>query len=264
MRLAMAQINPTVGDLEGNSNRIREFIQKARMNEADLVIFPELAITGYPPQDLLLEPAFIKKNKDLVNELIKHSGGMAGIIGFVDYKNNNLFNAAAIFSRNKLVDIVYKTLLPTYDVFDEARYFTPARLGKIRPVAMTLNGKSIQLGVEICEDLWDESYNIKVTDLLVKKGANIIVNISSSPFYTGKRFERLGILTRKSKKHQVPIFYINLVGGQDELVFDGQSIAVDRNGDLIAIGKQFEEDLIITELDPKKGVAKKVNLPSYN
>jgi NAD+ synthase (glutamine-hydrolysing) len=264
MRIAMAQINTTVGDLEGNIEKIKEYVSNAKKNKADLVIFPELAITGYPPQDLLLENAFVKRNKELLEDLISHNCDVAGVIGFVDYKGKNLYNAAAVFIGNKLVGIAHKTLLPTYDVFDEDRYFKLAREEEIKPISMNLNGRKFKLGVEICEDLWDKNYETKVTYLLAKRGANIIVNISASPFYAGKRFEREKLLREKSRKNKVPIFYVNLVGGQDELVFDGQSLAVDRSGNLIAIGKQFEEDLIITDIGPKKGVAEKVEPPLYH
>jgi NAD+ synthase (glutamine-hydrolysing) len=262
-RIAMAQINAVVGDLEGNIARIKEYLNRAR-KRADLVIFPELAITGYPPQDLLLQNAFVKRNKQLLEELVSHNDhGVAGVIGFVDYKGKNLYNAAAVFVKNRLVDVAYKTLLPTYDVFDEDRYFTRARKDQIRPVSMILSKGKIKLGVEICEDLWDRNYDVKVTDLLANRGAEIIVNISASPFYVGKRFERQKLLREKSRKNKVPIFYVNLVGGQDELVFDGQSLGVDSSGNLIAVGKQFEEDLTITDIDVKKGEAERVEPPPY-
>jgi NAD+ synthase (glutamine-hydrolysing) len=261
----MAQINSTVGDLEGNAEKIKRFILKAENNKADLVAFPELAITGYPPQDLLLEKAFVKRNKELLLKLIEENkADIAGIIGFVDYKGKRLYNAAAIFNQNKLVGTAYKTLLPTYDVFDEDRYFKPAKEEEIKPVAMRIKDEKLKLGVEICEDLWDQDYDIKVTDLLAERGANLVVNISASPFYAGKRFERERLLKEKSTKNGVPIFYVNLVGGQDELVFDGQSLAVDSSGSLIAVGKQFEEDLITTQIDLKRGIGKKVRPPAYH
>jgi NAD+ synthase (glutamine-hydrolysing) len=262
MRIAMAQINATVGDLEGNIEKIKQSMSDAKKNKVDLVIFPELAVTGYPPQDLLLENAFVKRNKELLEELISHNADVAGVIGFVDYKGKNLYNAAAVFIRNKLIGVAYKTLLPTYDVFDEDRYFKSAK--EIKPISMNIDGKKFKLGVEICEDLWDKNYDIKVTDLLAKRGAEIIVNVSASPFHAGKRFEREKLLKEKSRKNRVPIFYVNLVGGQDELVFDGQSLAVDSSGSLIAIGKQFDEDLVVTDIDLKKGIAKKIELPAYH
>jgi NAD+ synthase (glutamine-hydrolysing) len=262
MRIAMAQINSTVGDLKGNAEKIIEYIEEAKRHKTDLVVFPELAVTGYPPQDLLLENAFVKNNKELLEELIRNNTiDIVGVIGFVDYKGKNLYNAAAVFIKNELIRVAYKTLLPTYDVFDEDRYFKPAREEEIKPISVDLNGRKFELGIEICEDLWDKNYDIKVTDLLAKRRADVIVNISASPFYTGKRSEREGLLKEKSRKNKVPIFYVNMVGGQDELVFDGQSLAVDSSGNLVAIGKQFNEDLIITDIDLKKGVAEKVKPP---
>jgi NAD+ synthase (glutamine-hydrolysing) len=264
MRIAMAQINATVGDLEGNIEKIRECISNVKKIKADLAIFPELAVTGYPPQDLLLENGFVRRNKELLEELINRNKDVAIVIGFVDYRGKNLYNAAAVFTRNKLIGVAYKTLLPTYDVFDEDRYFKPAKEEEIKPIPVNFDGEKFKLGVEICEDLWDKNYDLKVTDLLAKRGADIIVNISASPFYAEKSFEREKLLKEKSRKNKVPIFYVNLVGGQDELVFDGQSLAVDSTGNLIAIGKQFDEDLIITDIDLKKRVAEKVEAPPYH
>jgi len=263
LRVAMAQVNSTVGDLIGNVAKIRKFLAEAKSCGADLVVFPELAVTGYPPQDLLLENGFVEKNKRALEEMIRGNDvDVAGVVGFVDYEGKDLYNAAAIFNRNKLVGVIYKTLLPTYDVFDEDRYFKPSK--EIAPINVTVNGKTIKLGVEICEDLWDSSYDVKVTDLLAEKGAELIVNISASPFLVGKTLERNRLLQEKSTKKGVPIFYVNLVGGQDELVFDGQSMAVDKLGNLIALGRQFEEDLVITDIDLGKGVAKKIESPVRN
>jgi NAD+ synthase (glutamine-hydrolysing) len=262
LRVAMAQVNSTVGDLEGNVAKIRKFLADAKKRQADLVVFPELAVTGYPPQDLLLENGFVEKNKTLLEQLIRDNDiDIAGVVGFVDYKGKDLFNAAAIFNRNKLVGVVYKTLLPTYDVFDEDRYFKPSREEEIAPVPIDVDGKAVRLGVEICEDLWDISYDVKVSDLLAKRGAELIVNISASPFLVGKTLERNRLLREKSTKNGVPIFYVNLVGGQDELVFDGQSMAVDKRGNLIALGRQFGEDLVVTDIDLKKGTAKRIEAP---
>jgi len=265
LRVAMAQINSTVGDLEGNVAKIKKFLAEAKRCGADLVVFPELAVTGYPPQDLLLENGFVEKNKELLEQLIRGNDvDVAGVVGFVDYKGKDLYNAAAIFSRNKIVGVIYKTLLPTYDVFDEDRYFKPSREEEIAPISVTVNGKPVKLGVEICEDLWDQNYDMKVTDLLAKRGAELIVNISASPFLVGKTLERNRLLQEKSTKNGVPIFYVNLVGGQDELVFDGQSMAVDKTGNLIALANQFEEDLVITDIDLEKGIAQKIEPPPHN
>lgn len=265
LRIAMAQINSTMGDLEGNVEKIKKFLADAKDCQADLVVFPELAITGYPPQDLLLENGFVKRNKELLEQLVRDNPvDVAGVVGFVDYKGKALYNAAAVFNRNRLVGITHKALLPTYDVFDEDRYFKPAEIEEIAPVSMVINGKEVSLGVEICEDLWDQDYDVKVTALLAKKGANLIVNVSASPFYAGKMFERIKLLEEKATRNRVPLFYVNLVGGQDELVFDGQSLAVDKVGNLIAVGKQFEEDLIITDVDLESGTAKKIEPPAHN
>jgi len=265
LKVAMAQINSTVGDLEGNVSKIKNALADAKRCGASLVLFPELAVTGYPPQDLLLESGFVEKNKEALEEMIRGNGvDVVGVIGFVDYKGKDLFNAAAIFAKNKLVGVVYKTLLPTYDVFDEDRYFKPTKREEIAPVSVTVNGKSVKLGVEVCEDWWDKEYGVKVTNLLVERGAELVVNISASPFLVGKHLERNRLLKEKATKNGVPVFYVNLVGGQDELVFDGQSMAVDKSGNLIALGKQFEEDLIITAIDLENGIAQKVEAPVHD
>ncbi len=264
MRIAMAQINPTVGDLEGNIETIEENIDDAKKHHADLVVFPELSVTGYPPQDLLLQSEFVNQNKELLRDLVSHSRDIAGVIGFVDCVGRSLYNAAAVFAGSRIIDVIYKTLLPTYDVFDEDRYFESKGAGEVKPVSVTTAESQIKLGVEICEDLWDEAYDIKVTDLLARAGSDIIINISASPFYVGKRLERERLLKTKARTNGVPIFYVNMVGGQDELVFDGQSLAVDSSGDLVARGKQFEEDLIVAEIDLKKGLGEKVEPPAYS
>ena len=265
LRVAMAQINPIMGDLEGNVRKIKKFLTDAGDCGADLVVFPELAITGYPPQDLLLEDGFIKKNKELLEDLVQNNSvDVAGVVGFVNYRGKDLFNAAGVFSRNRLVVVIHKALLPTYDVFDEDRYFKPAEVEEITPFSLVINGKQFRLGVEICEDLWDQDYETKVTALLSKKGADLVVNISGSPFHVGKMLERRRLLEEQAVGNRVPLFYVNLVGGQDELVFDGQSLAVDKLGNLIAVGKQFEEDLVITDLDLEGGVARKVEAPVHD
>jgi NAD+ synthase (glutamine-hydrolysing) len=265
LRVAMAQINSTMGDLEGNVEKIRKFLVNADGCGVDLVVFPELAVTGYPPQDLLLEDGFIRRNKELIEELVRgNSADVAGVVGFVDYRGKALFNAAAVFNGNRLVSVTHKALLPTYDVFDEDRYFKPAGKDEIAPVSLVINGKQVRLGVEICEDLWDMDYDLKVTALLAKRGADLIINISGSPFHAGKMLERHKLLSEQARRNRVPIFYVNLVGGQDELVFDGQSLAVDSEGNLIAVGKQFEEDLVFTEIDLASGTAQKVGTPMHN
>jgi NAD+ synthase (glutamine-hydrolysing) len=263
LKVAMAQINSTVGDLKGNISKIQKFLADAKEKGADLVVFPELAIMGYPPQDLLLENGFVEKNKKALLEMIRTNVvDVVGVVGFVDYKGKDLYNAAAVFKRNTIVGIVYKILLPTYDVFDEDRYFKPSGEEQIAPISVIVNKKQVMLGVEICEDLWDTDYDVKVTDLLVRRGAELVVNISASPFLVGKHLERNRLLRQKAVKNSVPIFYVNLVGGQDELVFDGQSMAVDKTGNLVALGKQFGEDLVV--IDIEDGIAQKVEAPVHD
>lgn len=266
MKIAMAQINPAVGDLEGNVEKIRHYIRKAKRKEAELVAFPELAITGYPPQDLLYENGFVQENKASLEKIIQESENITTVVGFVDFDPSKKgsdgteikYNAGAVIKDVKLIGVQYKTLLPTYDVFDEDRYFTPA----VEHNVFDIGGA--RLGVEICEDLWDEGYKTKVTKILAEKGADLILNLSASPFHAGKRFERQNLLRRQAKKNKIPIFYVNAVGGQDELVFDGQSLAVDKTGELIAIGKQFEEDLVVSDVNLKTKLGKKAEVPKYN
>jgi len=262
----MAQIDSTLGDLEGNAERIRRYMRESKGNGVDLVAFPELAVTGYPPQDLLYEKGFVRKNKELLMEIVTESAGIGAVVGFVDYDPSMKgsdgtevkYNAAAVMENGRLLGIQSKTLLPTYDVFDEDRYFTPEVVRKVFEI------DGVQVGMEICEDLWDEGYEVKVTEELVEKGARLIVDLSASPFYVGKRFAREEVLRRHASASNVPIFYVNAVGGQDELVFDGQSLAVDRSGNLIAVGRQFEEDLVITDIDLNVGSAPEISPITYS
>ncbi len=276
----MAQINPTVGDLEGNTRLVREFAHRAVEAKADLVVFPEMAITGYPPLDLLpprevrppagdrrpSQEEFVTLNKQKIFDLARDIDQIVMAVGFVDYDDQNLFNAAAITGGGKVTQIIHKSLLPTYDVFDESRYFTPAQAN--HPIKINIHGQEIRLGTSICEDIWDEQigYGVKVVDALCKRGAQVIVNLNASPFHDKIRDIRLGILRRKVNRLKVPIFYVNMVGGQDELVFDGESLAVDAEGRLIAVGKQFEEDLVVADIDLANGVGlgRKVAEPSYD
>jgi NAD+ synthase (glutamine-hydrolysing) len=239
-----------------------------------------MSITGYPPLDLLPpretrppagnrmpeEEEFVRLNKQAVFQLAGKVTKIVAIVGFVDYDEQHLFNAAAIIARGRIAAVVHKTLLPTYDVFDESRYFTPA-MSNI-PIDVDIKGKQIRLGTSICEDIWDEQigYGEKVVDGLCERGAQLIVNLNASPFHDKIRNVRMEILRRKASRLRVPIFYVNMIGGQDELVFDGESLAMDSDGNLICFGKQFEEDLVITdiELPPGTGVGGHVTLPRYD
>jgi NAD+ synthase (glutamine-hydrolysing) len=257
-------MNSTVGDLNGNIKKIKHHIRQARDSGAQLVVFPELAVTGYPPQDLLYEKEFIKANKSAIKEISKSSHELTVIVGFVDSdKKWRLYNCAAVISDRKILAIVKKTLLPTYDVFDEERYFEPGRPEEIAPLHVMAGGQSVSIGVEICEDLWDEEYETKVTDLLAERGAQLVINISSSPFHMGKGSQREKLVVAKATKNRVPVMLCNLIGGQDELVFDGQSVGADSSGKIIAYGNAFKEDLIVIELDIESGLGKEITKPKY-
>jgi NAD+ synthase (glutamine-hydrolysing) len=277
-RVAIAQINATVGDLEGNKRRIIEFGKRAVQEGADIVAFPEMAVTGYPPLDLLpprevrppagnRHPAqedFVRLNKQCVLEIAKELSDITAIIGFVDYDECNLYNAAAVLRNGAIKHLAYKTLLPTYDVFDEHRYFTPALNNT--PVSVDLGDQKISLGTSICEDIWDEEvgYGVKVVDALEARGARLVVNINASPFHDKIRDVRLRILKTKAKRLGIAIVYVNLVGGQDELVFDGESLAVDRDGRLTGVAKQFQEDLIIVDFNNDGSSNLEIAEPHYD
>lgn len=240
IRIALAQINPTLGDLKGNAQKILDFIGRAKKVKADIVTFPELSICGYPPEDLLLKERFIKDNLKMLEFIKKNISGIIAIIGFVsEDENGNIYNSAAIIKDKKLRGIYRKIELPNYGVFDEKRYF---KSGKDVPVFI-LNG--VIFGVNICEDIWKENGIAKVQS---DKGAKIIINISSSPYHTGKVNLRKNILLERVKETKTYVCYNNLVGGQDELVFDGASLVLDPEGNEIARGKQFEEDLVVADL----------------
>ncbi len=248
----MAQINPTVGDLAGNRGKIIEYIGRARKLGADIVAFTELTVTGYPPEDLLLKPQFVKDNLRTLNELVRETRGITAIVGFVD-SNNDIFDAAAIMSNGKLVHIYHKILLPNYGVFDEYRYFKP---GKRFPV---ITVKGVNIGVNVCEDIWFEDGPARTQALA---GAEIIITINASPYHKGKGKERIQMLSHRAKANGVSIVYTNTVGGQDELVFDGNSLILDARGKLLASGKQFEEDLITCDIKLSGPARRGANLAS--
>src|SRR5262245_6764509 len=252
LRLAMAQINVVVGDIEGNANKIVEWIDRARDVSADVVTFPELALTGYPPEDLLLKPQFIDANLAALEKVVARTRDIAAVIGFVDRKDD-IFNAAAIAHNGATVTTYHKIYLPNYGVFDEFRYFQP---GSRCPV-LQMDGATI--GVSICEDVWYPDGPVFMQAL--SGGAEIIINISSSPYRAGNRRWRERMLATRAGDNTVIVAYNNLVGGQDELVFDGDSMVFDENGDLIARGRQFEEDLIVVDLDVESVFRKRLHDP---
>ena len=260
IKIGLAQINPVLGDLPGNAKKITNFIKEADQQGIDLLIFPELAITGYLPQDLLLNRSFIDCNLQCLNKITAACrSSMVVILGYVARENGKLYNAAAVIKSGQLIATCYKTLLPNYDVFDEHRYFTPA--SENLPVKIEIGGHSMRLGVEICEDLWDSNSAIKVTDQLVAQGAELLVNLSASPFEYDKRDRRRQLVLDKVTKLRRPFVLVNLVGGRDELVFDGNSFALDASGALIGWGGEFKENLAVFELDLVSGQGHRMPWP---
>ena len=238
-RLALAQMNATVGDFDGNAERIIEGIHEARELGADLVAFPELALPGYPPEDLLLKPQFIRENHDRIAAIAAECRGIAAIVGYID-SDSDIYNAAAFIHDGRIVGTYRKMYLPNYGVFDEDRYFAA---GSECPV-YTLNGTPV--GVNICEDIW---YATGPAVVQRAAGAEIIVNINGSPFHAGKRAFREKMLATRAADNGLFVAYVNLIGGQDELVFDGGSLIFAPDGDIIAEAAQFEERLLVADLD---------------
>jgi NAD+ synthase (glutamine-hydrolysing) len=239
IRVAIAQINCTVGDLSGNAAKIREYAGYAQKAGADIVCFPELALTGYPPEDLLIKPQFVRDNLSQLKTLIKHIGNIVAIVGFVDKEAGEIFNAAAVIYQGKLKGVYRKVHLPNYSVFDEKRYFFPG----IAPWVFKYG--RIVFGVNICEDIWHLNGPLKAQ---ATSGAGLIININSSPYYAGKIRQRQEIVGRQAEKNKTAIVYSNLVGGQDELVFDGQSMIIGASGKIIAMAEAFKEDLLIADI----------------
>lgn len=240
LRIALAQINTTVGDLEGNRDKILAWMDRAHEAGADIVAFPEMAITGYPPEDLLLKPDFIDAAMSTLREIVPASRGLTAIVGSI-YPDDALYNAAIILHDGKPAGVYYKHCLPNYGVFDENRYF---RAGQ-RESIFVRNG--IPFGVSVCEDIWypDGPPAIQASE----GGAELLVNISASPYYMAKGQARERMLATRAADNRAIIAYCNLVGGQDELIFDGQSLICGPQGEIIARGKQFEEDLVLADLD---------------
>jgi len=238
LRIAMGQINPTVGALRSNAKKMLACARRAEKAGASLVLFPELALTGYPPEDLLLKPGFIDDNLAELHTLAGRIRGITAVVGFVD-RAKGIYNAAAVMHRGRVRAVYRKMFLPNYGVFDEKRYF---RAG-IKPLNIVLCGVCIGLG--ICEDVWHEQGPVRAQ---AKAGASVIVNINASPYHAGKGALREEMLARRAAENGVVIAYNNTVGGQDELVFDGQGLVVDPRGTVLARGRAFEEDLIVVDI----------------
>ena len=235
----MAQINPTVGDLTGNTKKILKFIDMAKDAEADIVAFPELAVTGYPPEDLLLKPQFIADNIKYLKLIARNTKGITAIVGFVDSKED-LYNAAAVIHKGEVAAVYHKMFLPNYGVFDEDRYFQAGAA----PLNIVLRG--ITIGIGICEDIWYQEGPARAQAIA---GAEVIININASPYHMGKARFREEMISTRAADNDVIVAYLNMTGGQDELVFDGQSMIIDEKMNVIARGKPFEEDLVLADID---------------
>src|SRR3954469_9621202 len=248
LRVALAQINATVGDIEGNSAKIREYLARARSEGAQLVLFPELALTGYPPEDLLLKTHFLDAAGTALEELATKAQGIVAIVGFPE-RADDVYNSAAVLADGEIQAIYRKVFLPNYSVFDEQRYFQSGPGGAL----VELNG--VPIGLTICEDIWEPGP--PATDEALA-GAQVIVNLSASPYHAGKGLEREAMLVQRARDNNAAVLFCNLVGGQDELVFDGHSVAIDQDGNIMARAPQFEEALAICSIDPGAIFAKRL------
>ncbi|MBV8690175.1 MAG: NAD+ synthase, partial [Actinobacteria bacterium] len=240
IRVAACQINTVVGDLDGNAARVLAALEQAEAAGADVALFPELAITGYPPEDLLLKPGFIADNLAVLQRVAAATKACAAVVGYVD-ADRDLYNAAAVCAQGRIVGRYHKRLLPNYAVFDEQRYFAPG----IEPLTL-FRIAGVDCGVSICEDAWSPTGPIADQ---AAGGAELVLNINASPYYAGRLVERERMLATRAADAGCVLAYVNQVGGQDELVFDGASLFMDANGEVIASAPQFEEDQLVVDLD---------------
>ena len=238
-RVGLGQINPTVGDFEGNVRMIVEAIERARALGCQLVAFPEMAVPGYPPEDLLFKPAFIEANLKALDAVARASRGLTVVVGFVD-KRDDIFNAAAVLHDGARAGVYHKQYLPNYGVFDENRYFQAGTDAPVFAMGETT------FAVNVCEDIW---YPAGPTAVQALAGAELVVNINGSPYHAGKARFREQMVATRAADDLVCVAYVNMVGGQDELVFDGASLIVNEHGECVARGRQFEEDLVVADLD---------------
>ncbi len=249
MKIALGQINPTVGDFSGNAAKIIDYAHRARAAGAGLILFPELSICGYPPRDLVERPSFVRHNRESAERIAAETAGIAVICGLVTPADSDagksVMNSAALLMDGKIAFIQSKMLLPTYDVFDEIRNFAPARKQQLFPFCGN------RMALTICEDAWNDKlfwpkrlYTVDPVESLIHAGGNFVLNISASPFWIGKREFRRDMLASIARQHKVPVALVNQVGGNDSLLFDGSSLVLDREGQVIAQGRSFEEDLI--------------------
>src|SRR2546421_7089566 len=239
LRIALAQINPTVGDLEGNVRQIVDGIDRACALGAGLVAFPELAVPGYPPEDLVFKSAFIEANLKALETITRAARGLTAVVGFVD-RRDDIFNAAAVLHDGVRAGVYHKQYLPNYGVFDENRYFQAGTETQVFAAGETT------FAVNVCEDIW---YPAGPTTVQALGGAELLVNINGSPYHAGKARFRDQLVSTRAVDDLVCVAYVNMVGGQDELVFDGASMVVNEHGECLARGHMFEEDLVVADLD---------------
>ncbi len=239
LRVALAQINTVVGDLTGNVERILQFMARAREAGADIVAFPEMAVTGYPAEDLLFRTAFLRANVKAMHQVVAGSQGLTAVVGYAHVEDGRIYNAAAIAHDGRLVDVYRKHHLPTYGVFDEDRYFQSGRVFPVYAIG------DVNVGVNICEDIW---FADGPASCQRRAGAEVIVNVSASPYHLDKQRIREAIVRNSARDNAVYVAYVNAVGGQDELVFDGASVVFDPSGGLVARAREFEEDLLVIDL----------------
>src|ERR671919_207482 len=248
MRIALAQMNTVVGDLEGNRRRIVERLEEARAAEADLVLFPELAVTGYPPEDLLLRPGFLRAAARTLDEIAAATKGIAALVG-TPHLDRDLFNACAVCVDGEVRFMYRKHFLPNYGVFDEDRYFQSGR------DLVLLRAGDALIGPTVCEDVWQPGP--PATDLALA-GAHLVANISASPFHLGKGVEREQMLATRARDNSCWIAYVNAVGAQDELIFDGHSLVLDEEGRVVVRGPSFEEALLVVDVDASTAVGRRL------
>jgi len=248
MRLALAQINTVVGDLDGNRERIVQRLHEARQAGADLVLFPELAVTGYPPEDLLFRPEFLRQARRSLDQIASDATDIAALVGF-PWLERDLFNACAVCADGEVKAIYPKRFLPNYGVFDEVRYFQPGR-----DLLLLRIGEAL-VGPTVCEDIWQPGP--PATDLALA-GAHVIANISASPFHVGKGLEREDMLITRARDNTCWVVLVNAVGGQDELIFDGHSVVIDEEGHVVARAPSFEEALLVVDIDASTAVARRL------
>src|SRR6059036_572115 len=248
MRLALAQINPVVGDLDGNRDLILERLTEAKSNSAELVVFPELAVTGYPPEDLLLRPGFVRAAEESVELIARESRGLTVLLGGPHF-DGDLYNACYVCAGGEVKAVYRKRFLPNYGVFDEDRYFAPGR-----DLILLEHGKTL-VGLTVCEDMWQPGP--PATDLALA-GAELLVNISASPFYVGRDREREEMFVTRARDNFCFVAFCNTVGGQDELIFDGHSCVIDDEGTVLARAPGFEEALLVVDVEPKEVIGRRL------